>query len=190
MRLNFISAFLLLGLLSAQSNCSKGSSDNGGNNGNNSNNNNTPGVTISSWVTKGDQTLLLQKQVDQTTGKVANSYSFIDVDTTQTFQAVDGFGYALTGGSAYVINQLNSSDKNSLLQELFGSGDNSIKVSYLRISMGSSDLNASVYSYDDVPSGQTDIALSQFSLSQDTIDLIPLLKQILAINPNIKLLAT
>ncbi|MFI5186878.1 MAG: glycoside hydrolase family 30 beta sandwich domain-containing protein, partial [Chitinophagales bacterium] len=98
--------------------------------------------------------------------------------------------YALTGGSAYVINQLGSSGKASLLQELFGNNDNSIDVSYLRISIGSSDLNASVFSYDDVPSGQTDVNLDQFSLLQDTVDLIPVLKQILAINPNIKILAT
>ena len=68
--------------------------------------------------------------------------------------------------------------------------DNSIAVSYLRISIGSSDLNASVFSYDDIPAGQTDVNLDHFSLSQDTIDLIPILKQILAINPNIKILGS
>ena len=39
---------------------------------------------------------------------------------TQTYQTIDGFGYALTGGSAYVINQLDANTKNNLLQELFG----------------------------------------------------------------------
>jgi len=77
-----------------------------------------------------------------------------------------------------------------LLQELFGTGENSIAVSYLRISIGSSDLNASVFSYDDMPAGQTDVNLDHFSLSQDTIDLIPILKQILTINPNIKILGS
>jgi glucosylceramidase len=112
------------------------------------------------------------------------------VDSTQTFQTIDGFGYTLTGGSAYLINQLGSAEKNSLLQELFGTGENSIAVSYLRISIGSSDLNASVYSYDDMPAGQTDVNLDHFTLSQDTIDFIPVLKQVLAINPNIKILGS
>ena len=186
MRLNLLSVFLLLGLLSVQSNCSKNRNSSNGN----SNGNNQPGPTISSWITNGDKSLLLQKQPDQTFGSVSNSYSFIDVDTTQTFQTIDGFGYALTGGSAYVINKLNSTDKAALLQELFGSGQNSIGVSYLRISIGSSDLNASVFSYDDMPAGQTDINLTHFNLSQDTIDLIPVLKQILTINPNIKILGS
>ena len=33
---------------------------------------------------------------------------------------------------------------------------NGIAVSYLRISLGASDLNSEVFSYDDMPSGQTD----------------------------------
>jgi glucosylceramidase len=77
-----------------------------------------------------------------------------------------------------------------LLEELFGTGENSIAVSYLRISIGASDLNASVFSYDDLPAGQTDVNLNNFSLSQDTLDLIPILKQILTINPNIKILGS
>ena len=183
-RLNFIkSAFLLLGLLSMQSNCSKNKTPAPGGN-------NPPGASISSWLTKGDKSALLQKQNDLTFGTVSNPYLIIDVDSSQTFQSIDGFGYSLTGGSAYLINRLGASEKASLLQELFGNNENSIGVSYLRISIGASDLNASVFSYDDMPSGQTDINLTQFNLSQDTVDLIPVLKQILSINPNIKILGS
>jgi len=183
-RLNFIkSAFLLLGLLSMQSNCSKNKTPAPGGN-------NPPGASISSWLTKGDKSALLQKQNDLTFGTVSNPYLIIDVDSSQTFQSIDGFGYSLTGGSAYLINRLGASEKASLLQELFGNNENSIGVSYLRISIGASDLNASVFSYDDMPLGQTDINLTQFNLSQDTVDLIPVLKQILSINPNIKILGS
>ena len=180
-----IFVFLLFGLLSLQSNCSKSGSSPG-------QGNSTPptGAALSTWITNGDKSALLQKQNDQNFGTVSNSYSTIEVDTTQTFQSVDGFGYALTGGSAYVINLLSATDKSNLLQELFGTGSNSNAVSYLRISIGASDLNASVFSYDDMPPGQTDVNLTQFSLSQDTVDLIPVLKQILAINPNIKILGS
>jgi glucosylceramidase len=105
-------------------------------------------------------------------------------------QIVDGFGYTLTGGSAYLINRLSATEKTSLLQELFGSNENSISISYLRISIGASDLSAEVFSYDDMPAGQTDPALANFNLSKDTVDLIPLLKQILLINPNIKIMGS
>jgi glucosylceramidase len=190
MRLNFlIWTFLLFGLLSVQSNCSKDKNNATGSN-NNNDSNNSSGVAISFWITKGDRSALLQKQADIHFGTASNAYQNIDVDSTQTFQTIVGFGYSLTGGSAYLINRLSAATRNSLLQELFGTGENSIAVSYLRISIGASDLNASVFSYDDMPAGQTDINLDNFSLSQDTLDLIPVLKQILTINPHIKLLGS
>ncbi|MEP6950162.1 MAG: glycoside hydrolase family 30 beta sandwich domain-containing protein [Ginsengibacter sp.] len=143
------------------------------------------------WLTKGDQSVLLKKQsVVLSFGTTANTNSNIDVDTTQLFQTIDGFGYTLTGGSAFVINQLNATDKANLLKELFGNDSNSIGISYLRISIGASDLNASVFSYDDMPAGQTDNTLANFSLTPDKADLISLLKEIVVINPAIKILAT
>lgn len=141
------------------------------------------------WMT--NQSTFLQKQTDVLAfGTVSNAFPFIDVDESQTFQTIDGYGYTLTGGSAFLINRLSSVNKASLLQELFGTSGNSISVSYLRLSMGASDLDATVFSYDDMPAGQTDINLTNFSLNPDRSNLIPVLKEILAINPSIKILAT
>jgi glucosylceramidase len=143
------------------------------------------------WLTKGDQTVLLQKQSTVLSfGTVANNYPFVNVDSTQVSQTVDGFGFTLTGGSAYVINKLSATDKAALLKELFGNDPNSISISYLRVSIGASDLDAAVFSYDDMPAGQTDVKLDHFSLDPDRTNLIPLLKEILAINPAIKILGS
>jgi glucosylceramidase len=146
---------------------------------------------IDFWLTTADQFTLLQKQNSIISfGNTANTNPDIEVDSTQIFQLVDGFGFTLTGGSAYLIRQLSAANRASLLQELFGSNSNSIGLSYLRLSIGASDLSASVFSYDDMPAGQTDVNLTNFSLSLDTVDMIPLLKEILLINPNIKLLGS
>jgi glucosylceramidase len=51
-------------------------------------------------------------------------------------------------------------------------------------------LNAAPFSYDDMPDGQTDPGLVNFSLNPDRVDLIPLLKEILVINPAIKIMGT
>ncbi len=151
----------------------------------------TPVNEVDFWLTKSDETVKLQKQTNILAfGTPVNQYPAIEVDETTTFQSVDGFGYTLTGGSAEVINSLNASKKQELLQELFGTGASSISVSYLRVSIGASDLNASPFTYDDMPAGQTDISLANFSLAPDMTNLVPLLKEILAINPNIKILAT
>jgi glucosylceramidase len=158
----------------------------------------TPPVTppvvtndVDFWLTKGDQSVLLAKQnVTLGFSTTPNINQNIEVSESQKFQTVDGFGYTLTGGSADVINQLTASKKSALLQELFGSGENSIGISYLRISIGASDLNAAPFTYDDLPAGDTDLDLAKFSLDKDRAGVIALLKEILAINPKILILAT
>ena len=154
----------------------------------------TPPVVVNEvdfWLTKGNKTVNLQKQTSILAfGSTYNDYATIEVNDSQTFQSVDGFGYTLTGGSAQVINLLNAQKRQELLQELFGASDNSIAISYLRISIGASDMNATPFTYDDLPSGQTDVNLDNFSLAPDKTDLIPMLKEIVAINPKIKIMAT
>ncbi len=146
---------------------------------------------VDCWVTNGNRSIYLQKQNGILTFQSGKSESAnIQVDDSHTYQTIDGFGYTLTGGSAQSINKLNSQKRKELLQELFGNNENSIKISYLRISIGASDLNATPFTYNDLPAGQTDVSLSQFSLSPDKDDLIPMLKEILIINPQIKILAT
>src|SRR6185436_11359263 len=127
------------------------------------------------WLTKSNESVKLQKQSGVLAfGTLSNQYANIDVDENNSYQTIDGFGYTLTGGSAEMINFLDASKKQELLQELFGQSATSIGVSYLRISIGASDLNASPFTYDDMPSGQTDVNLSQFSLNPDKVNLIPL----------------
>src|SRR5882672_6785705 len=72
------------------------------------------------YLTRSDQTALFQKQNTSlvfTNG--SPTYPVIDVDTTQTFQSIDGFGYTLTGGSASLINSLPANQKDDLLKNLF-----------------------------------------------------------------------
>ncbi|MEJ7586352.1 MAG: glycoside hydrolase family 30 beta sandwich domain-containing protein [Ferruginibacter sp.] len=146
---------------------------------------------VESWLTLGDQSVKLAKQSTVLSfGTVASNNSFIDVDSSLAYQTIDGFGYTLTGGSAAVINGLSATAKSDLLNELFGTAATSIGISYLRISIGASDLNSTVFSYDDMPVGQTDLTLANFNLAPDKTDLIPLLKQIIAINPAIRIMAT
>ncbi len=146
---------------------------------------------ISYWLTKADKSALLKKQSAALNfSSTTNQNPTINVDTTLTYQEIDGFGYAMTGGSAFLINSLTSENRDVLLRELFSTDDNSIGVSYLRVSIGASDLSTSVFSYDDMPSGQTDINLTNFNLGPDKVDLIPVLKSVLQLNPKIRILGS
>ncbi|MFM2361027.1 MAG: hypothetical protein RLY16_3020, partial [Bacteroidota bacterium] len=144
---------------------------------------------IDYWLTKGDASVLLTKQ-SGILGFVSNTnnYGTITVDSNSQYQTVDGFGYTLTDGSATLINGLPAATKQNLLQELFS--NTGLGVSYLRISLGASDLSANTYSYNDLPAGATDVDQNNFDLQPARVDLIPILKSILLINPNIKILAS
>ena len=146
---------------------------------------------VASYLTTTDKSNLVAKQnVALNFSTTANALPQMLVDSTIKYQTVDGFGYTLTQGSAYVINQLPAADRTALLTELFGSGDNSIGVSFLRLGIGATDLSSSDYTYDDMPNGTTDLALANFSLNVDMPDVIPILQQIVSINPSIKIIAT
>jgi len=153
-----------------------------------------PPVTVTNdvdfWLTKGDQSVLLAKQAGVLGfGTTVNSNTNIEVNAAQKYQTIDGFGYTLTGGSVEVMNQLNATRRNALLQELFGTGENSIGVSYIRISVGASDLDSAPFTYNDLAAGETDLNLTKFSLEKNK-DVVAMLKEIVAINPKILILAT
>lgn len=149
----------------------------------------TPTVFASSWITTGSQSQLLAQQTT-TLGfsNITNTNTNIIVDSTTSYQTVDGFGYTLTDGSAELIYSMPPAQRANLLTDLF-SQTNGIGVSYLRLTIGASDLSSSAYTYNDLASG-TDVNLTNFSIAPAMTNLIPLLKEIKAINPNIKLLAT
>ena len=144
---------------------------------------------VAVWLTTPDKTaLFFRPKVSLVFGANTNSDPTIAVDTTQTYQTMDGFGYTLTGGSAYVMSQMSASSRAALIRELFATDSTYIGVSYLRVSIGASDLSSQVYTYDD--SGTPDPSLTNFSLAPDQAYFIPVLKEILAVNPNIKILGS
>jgi glucosylceramidase len=121
-----------------------------------------------------------QKSFFQKTDQLSADFTGakIKIHPEQSFQSIDGFGFTLTGGSAQLIQQLEPSKRAALLQELFGPNG----ISVLRIGVGATDLDATVFSYEDKP--------RKFSLEPSKADLIPVLQQIIALNPAIKIMAT
>jgi glucosylceramidase len=144
---------------------------------------------IREWLTTADRSALLAEQKDTLQfSSPANAFPAIDVNDMQQFQSMDGFGFALTGGSAQLLMRMEPGARADLLKELFAPAGTG--VSYLRVTIGASDMNERVYSYDDLAKGETDVDLARFSLGPDRAEVVPVLKQILAINPAIKILAS
>jgi glucosylceramidase len=149
-------------------------------------------IEIEEWVTKPDRSMLFEKMPEKIffsdRGR-ARGLSIV-IDESHTMQSIDGFGFALTGGSAGLMMKMTPVARKKLIQDLFSSKDNHIGVSYIRLTIGSSDLNSFVFSYDDLAEGQTDNNLEKFDLGQDKKDVIPVMKEILEIAPRIKILAS
>lgn len=145
---------------------------------------------IEFWLTDPVRPVLFVQQSSMAFRSGSKDGPTIHVDPTQTYQTIDGFGYTLTGGSAMLIHRMEAATRAKLLNELFSTEGKGIGVSYLRLSIGASDLDEQVFSYDDLPAGETDPTLAKFSLAPDQQHLIPILKEILAINPAIKILGS
>ena len=143
------------------------------------------------WLTKPDRSALLARQPAAVPfSDAAGRGPVIVVDDAQSFQPMDGFGFALTGGSAELLMKMSPSARAGLLRELFATDGAGIRVSYLRVSIGASDLNSSVFSYDDRPAGETDFPLAHFGLGSDLRDVVPVLRELLALQPGLRILAS
>ena len=123
----------------------------------------------------------------------------INVDDAVRYQQFSGVGAAMTDSSAWLLDyELPADRRLALMQALFGNlglpnalGVPAIHLNFLRVAIGSSGAMTvgAPYSYDDMPPGQTDSDLSNFSIAHDTSYLIPALQQALAINPGLEILA-
>jgi glucosylceramidase len=114
----------------------------------------------------------------------------IAVSDTAKYQQMDGFGASLTDSSAWLISQkLNKSQRAQLFEMLFDR-KKGIGLSMLRQPMGASDFALKDYTYDDMPSGQTDPDMKHFSIDHDREQIIPILREIRALNGNLKIIGS
>ena len=146
---------------------------------------------IEGWVTRDAKSLLQPLQpVAFSRSAPQESLPTIEIDDSRTFQPIEGFGFSLTGGSAYLLAGLAAAERADLLQELFGSTEESVGLSCLRLSIGASDLGRKDFSYWGLRRGTKDPDLARFNLSAGDREVVPVLQEILAINPAVKIIAS
>lgn len=122
--------------------------------------------------------------VDFSTKPNMDVASTIWVEPTDTFQQIDGFGVAITGSSCYNLLRMTPENRASLLTECFDPVKG-VGFSYIRISIGCSDFSMEEYTCCDIP------GIENFGIHElDRRDLFPILKEILEINPNVKIMAS
>lgn len=137
---------------------------------------------LQKWLSQGGN---VSFQTRQSTNPLT-----IKVDQNIKYQQIEGFGAAMTDSSAWLIrNKLTAANRDALMNKLF-SPTAGIGLNLIRMPMGATDVNVSGnYSYDDMPAGQTDPTLANFSIQHDVPYIIPSLQQALSINPSVKIMA-
>ena len=116
----------------------------------------------------------------------------VTVNENTQYQQFTGGGASFTDTAAYDLNSsgaLSAATRNSVMTKLFDPV-NGIGLDFLRNPMGASDLARDNYTYDDMPAGQTDPTLANFSIAHDLTDVVPLTKQARQINPAVTVMAT
>lgn len=148
------------------------------------------GPMVQAWVTTADRTRLLAREPDTAFGAGAPLPLNIDIDAGTRYQEMVGFGAALTDASAWLIQtRLNPEQRAALLREFFGSSPG-LGLSFTRLTIGASDFSRTHYSFDDIPPGQTDPTLAHFSIDANRAEVLPLVKNALALNPKLRVMAS
>ncbi|WP_340389143.1 glycoside hydrolase family 30 beta sandwich domain-containing protein [Paenibacillus sp. FSL E2-0151] len=165
--------------------------------------------TAEVWLTTGDQHNLLARQkpipitdhhdadtsssVSSTQGPDISSSAFtIQIDPDKTYQTMDGFGAAMTGSSAHLINELPEEQQEQLLKELFTT--EGLNMDMVRHTIGASDYSvdetgvASSYTYDDIESGK-DYDMESFSIEKDQ-EVVNMLERVADLKPDLNVLGT
>ena len=112
------------------------------------------------------------------------SPSTIRLQPSEKYQTMDGFGVAITGATCYNLMRMSEADRKEFIKETF-SPENGFGFSYVRISIGASDFSLSEYTCCD-KEGIENFALT----NEENQYIIPILKEILAVNPDLKIMGT
>ena len=132
----------------------------------------------------------LFKAIEMSDVDTSSDVIAIEINKKQTYQKIDGFGASFTDSSAYLIDKvLSDKDKEEVMTHLFADNDG-IGLSLVRNPMGASDYSRSIYSYNDIEEGQTDLELTQFTIDHDRESILPLTKWAMELNPDLKLMAS
>ena len=103
--------------------------------------------------------------------------STIALNPAQKFQTITGFGGSFTEASASLLNRLSKENRNKILEAYFG--EEGARYSLTRTHISSCDFSLTNYTYAPVAG---DTALDSFSIDEDRDDLIPMIKDAMAIS--------
>lgn len=143
------------------------------------------------WVSSedGNNTLTPGTPIPLKKAKHAKK-NVIAVDPSKTYQTMLGMGGSFDHSTCYNLSLLSESGRNEVI-ERWVSPERGIGMNLMRVCIGTSDFTGEpYYSYDDLPKGNSDPNLDQFSIEKDRAYVLPVLKTALAKNPSLLFFAS
>lgn len=147
---------------------------------------------IGAWLTTVDGRKLLAYEAEGAKGVRLGSSGGMEIriDEEKRYQRMEGFGASFTDASAWLVHEkLSGEARGEVMRRLFDR-DEGIGLTLLRQPMGASDYTTEIYSYDDMPQNSEDHELLRFSIDHDRAYILPLLKEAMAINPQLQIMAS
>lgn len=117
-------------------------------------------------------------------------FPVLEVDARVRYQPFLGVGGAMTDTSAWLLeDELPPPERDRWMRALFS--PSGARLGFIRVPIGASDFtrNGTPYSYDDLPPGRTDPKLRHFSIRHDLAYIVPALREALALNPHVWVMA-
>ena len=118
------------------------------------------------------------------TGHLYTNRSPIDVDAAEVRGSYQGLGVSMTDASAWILSKLPPEKRRAILEAVFSPRGANLRG--IRLNIGASDYSTALYNYDETPG---DVEMRHFSVARDDHWLFPMVKEALAVNPDIYLFA-
>lgn len=180
--MNILSAIVLAGILAACNSPAENLSGSGNGGGEISGEKNV----VKAYVTTSDRSHLFTEKDLEFNRPASMSPYIVNLDFDRTYQTVDGFGAAVTGATSYNLMKMQQEDRTAFLKDIFDR-EEGLGSSLIRVSIGASDF----------PAGRKEFTwcdtegIENFAPHSDDVQyLIPVLKEIYAINPDVKIIGS
>ncbi|MDA3866685.1 MAG: hypothetical protein PF489_08050 [Salinivirgaceae bacterium] len=149
--------------------------------------------SVKIWVSTADQSKNLTEDAEISFRLATNTDSAytIKINPNITYQKWIGCGACTNDASSWLMyKKLKKEAKDDLMAKLFNKSAG-IGMDWVRHQMGSGDaavINGGWWTYDDMPKGQADLNLDNFSIEMEKDYILPTLKEALKINPKLKII--
>jgi len=148
--------------------------------------------TVQVWSSSEDmkQTLTQGPSIPlEPAGKLAED-AVIKLNPQKTYQSILGMGASFEHTTCFNLFKLGPERMTETIEKLVDPRKG-IGMNLMRICIGTPDFTGEPwYSYDDMPEGQRDSKLEEFSVEKDRAYVLPVLKKVLEINPDLLFFAS